>query len=64
LKISPSIIKIRLIYAIKLENNIYVLHTFKKKSKKGTKTPKPDMEIIKKRLQEARMLAKEDGNEQ
>ena len=51
----------RAVYAIKLGNRIYVLHTFKKKSKKGIKTPKPDLEIIKQRLQEARMLVKEES---
>jgi len=49
----------RAVYAIKLGNCIYVLHTFKKKSHKGIETPKPDMEIIRKRLKEARILAKE-----
>ncbi|MCK5163739.1 MAG: type II toxin-antitoxin system RelE/ParE family toxin, partial [Desulfobacula sp.] len=42
---------------------IYVLHTFKKKSKTGIKTPKRDIEMIKRRLQEARILAREGKNE-
>ncbi|MCK4603623.1 MAG: type II toxin-antitoxin system RelE/ParE family toxin [Deltaproteobacteria bacterium] len=49
----------RAVYAIKLGDCIYVFHTFKKKSHKGIKTPKPDMEIIRKRLKEAHILAKE-----
>jgi len=52
----------RAVYTIKLGNTIYVLHTFKKKSKKGTKTPKPDLEIIKQRFQEARVLAREESS--
>jgi len=43
-----------------LGNSIYVLHAFKKKSKKGMKTPKPDLEIIKQRFQAARVLAREE----
>ena len=50
----------RTVYAIKLGNSIYVLHTFKKKSKKGIKTPKPDIELIRKRLHEAQILAQEE----
>lgn len=50
----------RAVYAIKLGDKIYVLHTFKKKSKTGVKTPQPDIEIIRKRLKEAQRLAKEE----
>ncbi len=53
----------RAVYAIKLGANIYVLHAFKKKSKKGIKTPKPDIELIRKRLHEAQILAREEKNE-
>ena len=60
LKKFPEPIKDEIGYAIyRAQNCIYVLHTFKKKSHKGIKTPKPDMEIIRKRLKEARILAKE-----
>lgn len=30
---------------------VYVLHAFQKKSVKGAKTPTPDMDLIRKRLQ-------------
>ncbi|MDJ0570294.1 MAG: type II toxin-antitoxin system RelE/ParE family toxin [Pleurocapsa sp. MO_192.B19] len=43
-----------------LGKNIYVLHAFQKKSKKGIKTPKQDIDLIKKRYQEALELAKND----
>jgi phage-related protein len=33
---------------------IYVLHAFQKKSKRGIATPKPDIELIKRRLLTAR----------
>jgi len=44
------------IYAIKLGEKIYVLHVFQKKSKSGIKTPKEDIELIKRRLQTAKLL--------
>ena len=49
----------RTVYAIKLSDEIYVLHTFKKKSKKGIRTPKAEMELIKQRLRRAKEIAKE-----
>jgi phage-related protein len=48
----------RAVYAAKLGDDIYVLHTFKKKSKKGKKIPKEDLEVIKQRLKTAQELAK------
>ena len=50
----------RCIQAVQLGKNIYVLHAFQKKSKKGIKTPKQDIDLIKKRYQEALELAKND----
>lgn len=44
----------RAIYTVKFSSIIYVLHTFQKKSKKGIKTPKQDIDIVKKRLQAAK----------
>ena len=38
----------RVVLTVKLGNNIYVLHAFQKKSKKGIATPKSDVELIKK----------------
>ena len=43
----------RLVYAVQIGNNIYVLHAFQKKSKSGIATPKPDVELIQKRYKEA-----------
>lgn len=40
----------RTVYIAKLKNAVYILHCFQKKSKSGVKTPRKDMEIIKKRL--------------
>ena len=43
----------RVVYTIKLENAIYVLHAFQKKSKSGIKTPKQEIDLIHNRLQQA-----------
>lgn len=40
----------RSVYAVKLGEDIYVLHSFQKKSAIGIKTPKPDLDLIKTRL--------------
>ncbi|MBW4533714.1 MAG: type II toxin-antitoxin system RelE/ParE family toxin [Pleurocapsa minor HA4230-MV1] len=45
----------RAVYTVKFVNVIYVLHSFQKKSKTGIKTPKPDLDLIKKRLQQAQL---------
>jgi len=39
-------------------DEIYILHTFKKKSKTGSKIPKEDIEIINERLKRAQEIAK------
>jgi phage-related protein len=43
----------RAIYTVKFENAIYVLHAFQKKSKKGTRTPRHEIDLIKTRLKRA-----------
>lgn len=40
----------RTVYAVKIDETIWVLHAFKKKSKTGIKTPKPDIDLIKTRI--------------
>ena len=44
----------RAVYTIKFRGVVYVLHCFKKKSKKGVSTPKPDIELINQRLKAAK----------
>lgn len=44
----------RAIYTTKIGGAIYVLHAFQKKSKRGSETPKPDIDLIKSRLKDAR----------
>ncbi len=40
----------RTVYALKLGDDVWVIHAFKKKSNKGSKTPKPDIDLIKQRI--------------
>jgi phage-related protein len=44
----------RAVYTVKFAKAVYVLHAFQKKSKKGSKTAKSDIELIEKRLKTAR----------
>ena len=43
----------RAVYTVKFANAVYVLHCFQKKSSNGIATPKPDMDLIRKRLNDA-----------
>jgi phage-related protein len=40
----------RAVYTVRFEAAVYVLHAFKKKSKRGIKTPASDIELIRRRL--------------
>jgi phage-related protein len=50
----------RTVVAVQLGEKIYVLHAFQKKSKKGTATPKQDVDLIKQRYAEAKERAKHE----
>lgn len=52
----------RAVYVIKLGEEIYVLHAFQKKSKTGIKTPKQEIDLIKKRLAIAKKEAESRNN--
>lgn len=43
----------RAVYTVKFESAIYVLHAFQKKSKKGIKTPRGEIELVRRRLKVA-----------
>ena len=43
----------RAVYTVRFETAVYVLHCFKKKFKRGVKTPQPDIELIKRRFKDA-----------
>src|SRR5215467_15107801 len=40
----------RVVYAVQLADEIWVVHAFQKKSTQGIKTPKREMDLIKERL--------------
>jgi phage-related protein len=42
----------RAVYTVRFADAVYVLHAFQKKSKTGIKTPKPDLDLIEKRLRD------------
>lgn len=44
---------LRVIYTVKFEGIIYLLHAFQKKSKHGIATSKQDIDLVKRRLQKA-----------
>jgi phage-related protein len=54
----------RAVYTVKFEEAVFVLHCFQKKSKRGIATPKEDMGIVRARLKEAAVLAKELRNDE
>ena len=39
-----------MVYAVQLADEIWVVHTFQKKSTRGIKTPKHEIDLIKDRL--------------
>lgn len=43
----------RAVYTVKFADVVYVLHAFQKKSVRGDKTPRPDMDLIRERLKNA-----------
>lgn len=44
----------RAVYTVKFREAVYALHCFQKKSKRGVATPKSDLEMVERRLREAR----------
>ena len=49
----------RAVYAVKVGRSMYVLHCFQKKSKRGIRTPKKEMDLIKRRLKRAKEMENE-----
>jgi phage-related protein len=43
----------RAVYTIRFSEAVYMLHAFKKKSKRGSKTPRSDIDLVKRRLRDA-----------
>ena len=46
----------RVVYAVQLADEIWVVHAFEKKSTQGAKTPKHEIDLIKDRLKKLREL--------
>jgi phage-related protein len=40
----------RAVYTVRINDSVHVLHAFQKKSKSGIETPKPDVDLIERRL--------------
>ena len=40
----------RTVYAVQLDDDVWVLHAFQKKSKTGIKTPKHEVDLIRERI--------------
>jgi phage-related protein len=53
----------RTVYTIKLADDIYVLHVFQKKSKRGIEMPKQEVNLIRERLKRAKEIADEKQKE-
>lgn len=49
----------RAVYTVKFGDFVFVLHAFQKKSRTGIKTPKVVIDLIKRRLSEARLIWQE-----
>lgn len=49
----------RVVYAVQIGEKLYVLHAFQKKSKRGIATPKQDVDLIKRRYQQALEMEKQ-----
>lgn len=53
----------RLVYVADLPDAIYVLHAFKKKSKKGISIPKHEIDVIRARVMRAQEASDEEGKQ-
>lgn len=49
----------REIYTVRYEEVVFVIHVFQKKSKKGKKTPQPEIDLIERRLKWAEQIYEE-----
>jgi phage-related protein len=46
----------RMVYAVKIGEDIWVVHAFQKKSTRGIKTPQHELEVIRERLKRLREM--------
>jgi phage-related protein len=52
----------RAVYTVRFADSVFVLHVFQKKSKRGTATPKRELDLIRERLKVADQMARELGS--
>src|SRR5262249_8689407 len=50
----------RAVYTVKVGRNLYILHAFMKKSTRGIRTPKREIDLIRRRLRRAREMESEE----
>ena len=50
----------RAVYAVRISETIYVLHAFQKKSTRGSRTPKKEIDLIRQRLNRVRAVEREN----
>jgi phage-related protein len=46
----------RVVYALQIDSDVWIIHAFQKKSKTGVKTPKQEMDLIQERLKRLKEL--------
>jgi phage-related protein len=46
---------------VRFSDAVYVLHVCQKKSKSGSATPKPDMDLVEERLKQATAWSRKSG---
>ena len=50
----------RTVYTVKVGRSLYILHAFMKKSTRGIRTPKREIDLIRRRLRRAREMESEE----
>ena len=50
----------RTVYTVKFPEVVFVLHAFKKKSKRGIATPKKEVDLVERRLKQAEKIYEEN----
>ncbi len=53
----------RAVYTVRFQSAVYVLHEFQKKSVKGSATPKPEIDLIERRLRIAQQIDQETSRD-
>ena len=52
----------RTVYTVRFADAVYVLHAFQKRSKKGIKTPKREMDVVRSRLRMAQEMRQTEAD--